>query len=459
LKPETKQIAQIAVPVSLEFVVILLLNFVTQIIVGGLGAVPIAAVGFANSLTFIMMVTISALGTSVGILSARAFGGGRMHELNQTVSIAIVFAATLTFFSSMILFFFPYQVLKFTGASDAVASTGVDYLRFASLSLLGNVIGAVLSGVFRSVGRPKLPLYATVWTLLLNAVLSYALVYGIWLPELGVAGAGVATVVAATLKALTLGYQLFVVYNVTNFEIPRSIKYWIEVIRPLFVLAIPLGLTELVWTVGQFAYGVIVQQISDESLAAFNVANSLEGIFIVGSLGLAVAATVLVGRAVGGGDVATVNRWIHLIKRTGIFSGLVFGAMYAISALAVPIGFQNAGSDVQRLAISLIFAQALVQVVKVRNMILGGGILTSGSDIRGVIYGDAVGALVVGIPLAFALGLYTPLGIWGIVIGRAADEIVKVLIFEYRARRIDWQKLIDSQTLGDGVTEPEPHRQ
>jgi putative MATE family efflux protein len=453
LKTETKQIAQIAVPVSLEFVVILLLNFLTQIIVGGLGALPIAAVGFANSLTFILMVTVSALGTSVGILSARAFGGGRMHELNQTVSIAIVFAAALTFLTSMVLFLFPYQVLVLTGASEAVATTGVDYLRFASLSLLGNVIAAVLSGVFRSVGRPKLPLYATFWTLLLNAVLSYALVYGIWLPEMGVAGAGLATVFAATLKALILGYQLFVVYNVTDFELPKSIRYWIEVIRPLFVLAIPLGLTELVWTVGQFAYGVIVQQISDESLASYNVANSLEGIFIVGSLGLAVAATVLVGRAVGGGDVKTVNRWIQLIKQTGVYSGLVFGALYAISAFAVPIGFQNAGSDVQQLAISLIFAQSLVQVIKVRNMILGGGILTSGSDIRGVIYGDAVGALVVGIPLAFALGLYTPLGIWGIVIGRAADEIIKLLIFEYRARRINWQKLIDTQSVESRATE------
>jgi putative MATE family efflux protein len=453
LKTETKQIAQIAVPVSLEFVVILLLNFLTQIIVGGLGALPIAAVGFANSLTFILMVTVSALGTSVGILSARAFGGSRMHELNQTVSIAIVFAAALTFLTSMVLFLFPYQVLVLTGASEAVATTGVDYLRFASLSLLGNVIAAVLSGVFRSVGRPKLPLYATFWTLLLNAVLSYALVYGIGLPEMGVAGAGLATVFAATLKALILGYQLFVVYNVTDFELPKSIRYWIEVIRPLFVLAIPLGLTELVWTIGQFAYGVIVQQISDESLASYNVANSLEGIFIVGSLGLAVAATVLVGRAVGGGDVKTVNRWIKLIKQTGVYSGLVFGALYAISAFAVPIGFQNAGSDVQQLAISLIFAQSLVQVIKVRNMILGGGILTSGSDIRGVIYGDAVGALVVGIPLAFALGLYTPLGIWGIVIGRAADEIIKLLIFEYRARRINWQKLIDTQSVESRTTE------
>lgn len=425
--------------------VILILNFINQIIVGGLGALPIAAVGFANSLTFILMVTISALGTSVGILTARAYGGNRLHELNQVVTIAIVFAATLTLAAASVLVMFPAQVLRLTGASAGVANTGVDYLRFSALSLVGAVLSAVLSGVFRSVDRPRVPMYATIWTLTLNALLSYALVYGVLLPEMGVAGAGLATLITASLKALTLGYQLFVSGNLTNFELPESIKYWLEVLRPLFVLAIPLGITELVWTVGQFLYGVIVQQISDEALASFNIANGMEGIFIVGSLGLAVAATVLVGRAVGSGEQALALDWVNRIKRIGILTGISFGLFYAVSVLVVPLVFKNAGSDVQTLAIALILSNSVLQVVKVRNMILAGGILTSGSDVRGVIYGDLV-AVGVGLPLALVLALYTPLGIWGVMIARAVDEFLKLAVFEYRASRIDWAKLIAEQS-------------
>ncbi|MEY3407839.1 MAG: hypothetical protein RL038_900 [Actinomycetota bacterium] len=446
LNSNVKQIAQIAIPVSLEFIVILILNFGNQIIVGGLGALPIAAVGFANNLTFVFAVTVSALGTSVGILAARAYGGGRLHELNQVVSIALIFAASVTVIAAGFMVLAPYRLLKLTGASDAVAATGSDYLRFSALALFGAVLSAVLSGVFRSVGKPKLPMYATIWTLAINLLLSYALVYGIVLPELGVAGAGVATLVSNSLKAITLGIQMFITRNITNFELPTFGREWIEVIRPLFVLAIPLGLTELVWSGGQFAYGVIIQQISDETLASFNIANTLEGVFIVASVGLAVAATVLVGRAVGSGDVDEATAWVRRIKRTGIYSGLAFGALYAVSSLSLPFLFGNAGSEVQQLAIGLILFNAVIQVIKVRNMILGTGILTSGSDIRGVIYGDVIGSLVVGLPLAFLLGLYTPLGIWGIMIARVADEIAKLAVFEYRAKRIDWHKLVASQT-------------
>ncbi|NUR16769.1 MAG: MATE family efflux transporter, partial [Dermatophilaceae bacterium] len=60
-----REIARIAVPVSMEFVLMLVLNFVNQIVVGSLGATAIAAVGFSNSLTFILGVTLGALGTSV----------------------------------------------------------------------------------------------------------------------------------------------------------------------------------------------------------------------------------------------------------------------------------------------------------------------------------------------------------------------------------------------------------
>src|SRR5690242_20881434 len=87
-----REIARIAVPVSMEFVLMLVLNFVNQIVVGSLGATAIAAVGFSNSLTFILGVTLGALGTSVAILVARAVGARRSETLDHTVTAAVVVA-------------------------------------------------------------------------------------------------------------------------------------------------------------------------------------------------------------------------------------------------------------------------------------------------------------------------------------------------------------------------------
>ncbi len=57
---------------------------------------------------------------------------------------------------------------------------------------------------------------------------------------------------------------------------------------------------------------------------------------------------------------------------------------------------------------------------------------------RGVIFGDVVGAFVVGLPLAVVLGLHTPLGVAGVFAARVIEELAKVVIFSRRTRRVRW---------------------
>jgi Na+-driven multidrug efflux pump len=118
----------------------------------------------------------------------------------------------------------------------------------------------------------------------------------------------------------------------------------------------------------------------------------------------------------------------------------------ALSALAIPTLFANAGGTVQALAVAGILINAAAQVVKVRNMILGAGVLPSGGDVRGVILGDAVSTFAVGIPLALVLSLATPLGLIGLFLARVIEELVKVAIFEYRTRRISWHAVIERES-------------
>ncbi|MEY3278109.1 MAG: hypothetical protein RLZZ426_595 [Actinomycetota bacterium] len=445
MKASTREIARVAVPVSFEYMVMLGLNFVNQIIVGSLGAIAIGAVGFANSLTFIIMITVSALGTSVGVMVARAYGAGKMHEVNITVTVALILATALTLFLSCFMFFWPYEILIATGASTNIANAGVDYLRLTSLSILPFVLGAVFSGVMRSTDNAKIPLYATIITVVLNVLLGYALVFG-WgiFPEMGIVGAGLATLITSTLKAAILFVQTFFKINIADIEFPKSRSHWIEVIKPLFVLAIPLGLTELIWTVGIFVYNVIIQRIGDFELAAAQIANTLEGIFIVGSVGLAVAATALIGKSVGLQDQSAIYAWIRQIYTIGKVTGLAFATMYAMTAFSLDTLFKNAGEEVRNAAIGAILINAAFQVVKVRNMINAGGVLTSGSDIKGVIWGDVIGSVVVGIPLAIILGLWLEWGLYGVIIARSMDEVAKFFVFGYRARRVNWGALIEA---------------
>jgi len=231
-----REIARIAVPVSAEFVLTLVLNVVNQIVVGTLGATAIAAVGFANSLTMILVLTLGAIGASVSILVARAHGGGDQTKLNQTVSAALFLAGGVSVLAAVPILVWGESLMRLVGASETVAAAGGGYLSLAGLAVVPTVIGALFSGVLRSTGRPRSPMVATMATVGLNAALAYLFVTGTGpFPELGVPGAGLATLITASLKAGILAVQVFGIHRVVRWQPPTGYASWWRVSRALVV--------------------------------------------------------------------------------------------------------------------------------------------------------------------------------------------------------------------------------
>lgn len=441
-----KEILGIAVPVSAEFVVILAVNFVNQIIVGGLGAATIAAVGFANSITFIPLVVVSALGASLGILVARSYGAGRRDDINATTSVAMFLSVAASFVVAAVLIFSPEAFLSSVGASPTVASIGALYLPIAALSLPFQVGGSVISGLYRSTGYAKIPMWVTFATVTTGALLAFLLVYGIGpFPRMGVTGAAVGLLIGAIAKFVILVFIAYVPLQLVAWHAPWARHGWSTIVSPLLALAVPLAITELFWTLGIFFYNVVFQQISDEALAAAQIAATLEGVFIVASIGLMFAATALIGKSIGAGDAEAARQWTRRVIKAGFVSAVIFGGLYLASIMTLPYLFPEVENDVLVVASIGIVMAALVQTIKVQNMIVGAGVLPSANDVRGVILGDVVGAFVVGLPIAIVLGLFTPLAVFGVFLARIIEEVAKLFIFNWRKNRIDWDKLAREQ--------------
>jgi Na+-driven multidrug efflux pump len=250
--------------------------------------------------------------------------------------------------------------------------------------------------------------------------------------------------VTAVVKAVILLFMAYGPAGVVGWSLPDSRAQWRAVVVPLFVLALPLGVTELFWTVGTFLYNVVFQQLGDEALAAAQIVTTLEGVFIVGSIGLMSATTTLVGRSVGRGDVGDAMAWVRRLTRAGVGTAAVFGVLFGASVLLLDVLYGQTGRDVRMMAGVGILVNAAFQVVKVRNMIIGAGVLPSVDDVKGVIIGDVVGAFAVGLPLAVLLGLHTPLGYVGIFVARIVEELAKLAVFTWRARRVRWDRLAAS---------------
>lgn len=443
-----REVARVAVPVSLEFVLILGLNLINQIIVGGLGDTAVASVGFALSIQYVPFFVLGSLGSSASILVARAFGAKREKELNKVVSAALTTAFLCGIIVAIPFVLWPSQIFRGVGASEAVVAEGSTFLALVMASLFLGLVAQVLGGVLRSADHARSPMVATLATGILQVPVAIVLVYG-WgpIPALGIAGAAWALIITGALKVIIMSVQTFGVFRIARWEMPGYLREWKSVLGPLLVLAAPMGLTAGIWSGGQFLYNVITAQLGDAALAASQIVGNLEGMFFVGSMGLMNANNALTGRAVGAANGTLAGAWVTYIKRVGLITAIIFGSLYALSSLGLPVMFPQVPAIVITYTTVGILINAVLQPVKVRVSLMGASILPSGNDLRGVILGDFVGPFIFGLPLAIVLGLCTPLGIYGVFIARAMEEIVKVFIFTWRGRRLNWDEIAKKHNM------------
>ena len=453
------RVARIAVPVSFEFVLVLGLTFVNQIIVGGLGAVAVAAVGFVNAINTIPLFFLGALQVGAGVIVARAFGGAHKGRISRSVTLAVLLAVASSVVVSVPFVFFPREILRLAGASPDVVSAGAEYLSVVLAGLFAGVLGMVLASVLRSANRPRSPLVATIVMVGLNIPLAVALVHG-WgpIPAMGIVGAAYATVVTSVVRAITLILQTFVVFDVADWTPPRMGREFIATARPMIVLALPMAFTSFSWTFGNFFYNVLVQRLGDGALASLNIVFSLSGVFIVASIGLGSAVTVLVGQAVGNQDSDLAKAWVEYILRIGLLTGVFFGLLFASTSFALPYLFPEVQEDVLGWATWGIWITATLQPLIVR-MLLWASILPSGNDTTGIIIGDFAGPYLVGLPVTLLLAFFTPLGVLAAFIGRGGEDVLKLLIFGWRGNRIQWDSVVRKHedsliSYGDSRTGP-----
>ena len=434
-----REIARIAVPVGLEMVVQLLLGLIDQVIVGTLGTVAIAAVGLSNSFLGVLGISLASLGAGTSILVSRAHGGGQAEKTARISGVAALLAAVLSLLVAFLFLPFVESFLRGIRAAPEVAAAARPFFQIALLTLPAAVTGSVASATLRSLGQARAPLIATLTAVVINTALGYALVLGAGpFPRLGLAGAAWATLAAQSVRAVLVFQSLYGGRASARWELPRSLAEWRITSADLFRLSVPLGAKDVSWSLGLFCYALLFQRLGTGTLAASQIVSTLENIFLLASIGLMIAATTLIGQAVGRGDPDLAQSRVRALLRVGAVTGWGFGTLYLGTALLLPVFYPHVAGSVRHIAFWGIVISAAFQAVRVRNIILGGGVLPSAGDTRTVMIGDALGAFALGLPLAYLLAFPLHCGVWGIFAARGVEEVSKMLLFSRRAGRLRW---------------------
>jgi MATE family multidrug resistance protein len=454
---DLRDLVRFAAPVVFVQVGLMLMGVVDTIVLGRRSADALAAGALGN--LYFMTVAMFGMGVlfALDAVVAQAVGANDQKGVARGVQRGLVLAALLAVPSTIALWF-ARPALMALGEPAAVIPLADGYVKACIPGMLPFLAFVVLRQSLQAMGGMRPLVIAIVVSNLLNAVLSWALVFGrLGLPAWGAVGAGVATTASRWVLFLLL-------VGAGARELRPVLLPWRRdalargPLLRLVRLGMPVGF-QFVLEVGVFSLiGLLMGRLGTLPLAGHQVALTLASLTFMIPLGVSVSAAVLVGRAVGRRDPNGARRAARL-------SLLVSGSFMALSAatmLTVPRLVASLYTNDPAVLASAAMLIPIAGVFQVFDglQITAGGVLRGLGDTRAPFLANLVGYWLLGFPaswlLAFRWG-QGPRGLWwGFVVGLGTVAIFLVARVRLRLRRIPPPLAIDSAG-GPGLGQPEPY--
>ncbi len=437
--PLRKKILEISVPAMSEMSLYMIIGVVDIAVVGRLGAAPLAAVGLGAEIFFAVVLLMVAVAVGSSVLVAQAKGAGRMEYAAQVAGKSVIIALIIGIVTAICGLVLAGPILKLFPLEPDVHRYTMDYLRIAFWVSPAAIVYYMINSIFRGLGRTDLPMKIAVVTNIINCVGDYVLVYGVLgFPEMGVAGAAAATSASHAVGLLLSGYILFTGRSGLKVNGSHVLTADFMIIRDIFRLGIPSMIEDLFRKSADILVLFLIMFLGTAAFASHEVAFIVESISFMPGVGVALAATAMVGHAVGARneqEALRASRGCLELASLGMgFIGLCFALFpYYIASIF------TSDADIIQTAGFLIRIAALEQLTIAATMVLD-GILKGSGDTRTPMFITALFIWLLRLPVLYLIICVLQLSIFYVWAFFVTDWALRTLVFAVIYRRRIWLK-------------------
>lgn len=422
----------LALPVALVMVSTMAMGVVDTIMVGRVSATDLAAVALGH--LYFFGAVVLGMGTLFALdpIIAQAVGAGDQAGIARGVQRGAVLAVGLTLMSSGLLL--PAgPVFRLLRQPEDVVPLAAGYALVSIPGVLPFHGFNILRQTLQAMGRVKPILITVVLANLANVFFNWVLIFGnLGFPAMGAVGSGWATSLSRWFMMVTLAVLAWPVLRPTLLPLrPEALRR--EPLVRLVRLGAPIGGQQFL-EFGVFgAAGILMGWMGTVAMASHQVALNLASLTFMVPLGVAQAAAVLVGQAVGRGDAPGARR----AAGSAVALGAGFMTFTALVFLSVPGALARIYTDdpqVLALAALLIPIAGIFQVFD-GTQVVGLGVLRGVADTRWPMVINLVGFWGLGLPASALLGFRTEMGPRGVWLGLALGIGAVALLLLVRVRR------------------------
>lgn len=430
-----KMVLMIAFPILVQNGITNFVSLLDNIMVGQLGTEQMSGVAIVNQLLNVFNICIFGAVSGASIFSAQFYGQGNHEGVRNTFRFKLICCSLITLLwfvlfvaagSGLIEMF-----LHDNGAGNIAAThaAGMEYLLVMLVGLLPYAFTQIYASTLRETGETILPMIAGVIAVFINLFLNYLLIFGKFgCPELGVAGAAIATVISRFFETgivivwthMHRAKYIFIQGVYRTLRIPGNLA------KQIIIKGMPLLINETMWSAGQ---AMLVQCYSMRGLnavAALNISTTVSNLFNIVFIALGSAISIVVGQQLGAGKMEKAVETDRKLIFFSVVCCIGIGIVLFLIAPAFP-QIYNTSEEVRSLATALIRISSMFMPMYAFYHASYFTLRTGGKTMITFLF-DSCYVWVINIPVAFVLSRFTGLPLLTIYFVCQSVEIFKAVL-------------------------------
>ena len=430
-------LVQLTWPIFVELVLQMLVSNVDQMMVARTSPTAVAAIGNANVITNLLLISFSVICMAATILITQYIGAGSTERVAQTYTVSLVVNVTLSLVIFVALTFFSTQIYGLMGVPAELMPEAGAYLRIIGVGMPLQAIHLTFVAFFRAHGLTKQTMFISIVINLLNIAGNFVLIGGMGpIPMLGVAGAAISSDLSR-LVGVVIVIWLFKRTIRTPVDFRNLRPFPVDHLKRLLKIGIPSGGESISYNLTQIVIQTMCNSLPIYVITARAYSNMFAMLSYIYGSAIAQATQIIVGYLMGARKVEETDRRVNATLRAAMLVSFVISLLLFL--LCEPLfGLFTSDPQVLSMCRTIMGIEILLELGRAANIVLFRALQTAG-DIRFPICLNVTTVWTVAVGGGYLLGVVLGLGLPGIWIAMTCDECFRGLVSFLRWRSGNWR--------------------
>ena len=429
---------KLALPIFIELLLFMIMGNVDTLMLSMYSDSAVAAVGNANQIMNTLLILFNITSAATGIMVAQYLGAGKSESLNQIYTLGFVMNLILAATIGGFLYLFQRSFFEIVHMPIELHVDAKAYLDTMLLFLFVPAFFSLSSVILKSHGITKLSMYLAVMMNIVNVIGNYIFLFGPFgLPILGVKGVAISTVVSRLLAVIIMVYVLFKQLKV-SVRIKQLIPFPLRLFKQFLKLGLPSAGEPISYQFSQMVIFSFINMMGTTTVTAKIYVQIIVWFTFLGSMAIAQANQIVVGHLIGANKSEEALKMTLRSFRQSMAITLVISTTFIFLRYSL-IGIFTEDPMIIKIGAAVLLIDIFVEIGRTANLVIIQSLKAAG-DVNFPVIVGIFSMWFVSTLGAYVFGIYFGLGLVGIWIAMAADEILRGILMLFRLKGGKWRQ-------------------